>query len=74
MGYGSAQRAALRETIESSEADVVVAGTPSDLAAELGLRKPVVRARYAFADLSSPGLGEIVDTFVDGLVEPGTGR
>jgi predicted GTPase len=44
MGYSEAERAALAATIESSRAEVVVSGTPHDLAALLGLAKPVVRA------------------------------
>lgn len=56
MGYSAAQVAALRQTIAAAEADVVVAGTPIDLAALLGPGKPVVRARYDFAELEEPGL------------------
>jgi predicted GTPase len=63
-GYGAAQRAALRSTIESSAAEVVVAGTPIDLAALLGLEKPVARVRYELEDLDRPGLGALVDDFV----------
>jgi predicted GTPase len=65
MGYGEAQRAALRETIEASDAEVVVAGTPIDLAALLGLTKPVVRVRYELEEVESPGLGAAVDAFVE---------
>jgi predicted GTPase len=63
LGYGQSQRAALRDTIESSAAEVVVSGTPIDLAAILGLRKPVVRARYELEEVDAPGLGAIVDEF-----------
>ncbi len=65
MGYGEAQRAALARTIEDSAADVVVSATPMDLAALLGLTKPVVRVRYELAEADEPGLGAIVDAFVD---------
>jgi predicted GTPase len=67
MGYDDAQRAALRATIEASEADVVVAGTPIDLAAVLGLAKPVVRVRYEIEETESPGLGGVIDGFVSSL-------
>ena len=50
MGYGPAQRAALARTLEAVPAELVVSGTPLDLARLLGLAKPVVRARYAYAD------------------------
>ena len=63
MGYSEAQRDALRRTIEASGADCVVAGTPIDLGAELGLTLPTVRVRYGYADADTPGLGELVDAF-----------
>lgn len=64
MGYGEAQRAALRATIEDSDAEVVVAGTPIDLASVLALTKPVLRVRYELEEVESPGLGGIVEEFV----------
>jgi len=54
MGYGREQVAALARTIAASGAEIVVAGTPVDLARLLGLALPVVRARYDFADLDAP--------------------
>jgi predicted GTPase len=65
MGYGSDQLRALRETIRRSDADVVVAGTPIDLAAILDLDRPVVRARYEFEEGEDPGLGSAVDAFLE---------
>jgi predicted GTPase len=67
VGYGPEQLAALRETIEGSSAEVVVAASPIDLAADLELTKPVVRARYEYEEAEEPGLGGIVDTFLDRL-------
>jgi predicted GTPase len=64
MGYGDAQRAALRATIEDSAADIVVSGTPVDLASVLALTKPVVRVRYELEEVEEPGLGAVVDAFV----------
>jgi predicted GTPase len=63
-GYDAAGREALRRTIEDSAAELVVAGTPIDLAAVLGLAKPVVRVSYELEDLDRPGLGALVDAFV----------
>ncbi|MDH3235616.1 MAG: cyclic 2,3-diphosphoglycerate synthase [Alphaproteobacteria bacterium] len=65
MGYGEDQLAALRETIEASEADIVIAATPIDLAALIELSKPVIRARYAYADASEPHLWPCIETFLD---------
>lgn len=61
MGYDAAQRAALAQTIARSAAEVVVSGTPAALE---GIAKPVIRARYAYEEAASPGLGEAVDAFL----------
>jgi len=41
-----------------------VSGTPIDLAALLGVNKPVLRARYEFSDLESPGLAGALREFL----------
>ncbi|HAM56611.1 MAG TPA: GTPase [Candidatus Rokubacteria bacterium] len=64
VGYGAAQLEALRETINSSAAEVIVAATPMDLAALIRIDKPVVRARYEYADAGEPTLGGFVDRFL----------
>jgi predicted GTPase len=72
MGYSSGQLAALRTSINAAAADVVVAGTPIDLAALLQLNKPVVRARYAFAEIESPGLWGAVERILEPLLKKRT--
>ena len=67
VGYGAAQLEALRETIERSDAEVVVSATPIDLAALIAVGKPIVRARYEFAEAGEPTLGSIVDGFLEHL-------
>ena len=64
MGYSAGELDALVRSLEATPADVVVAGTPIDLAALARLHKPVVRARYEFEDLDRPGLGGAVDAFL----------
>ena len=66
MGYSPAQLEALRRTINAARADAVVAATPIDLAALIALDKPVVRARYEFADSETPGLAAELDRFLAG--------
>lgn len=61
MGYSPEQLKDLAETINASQADVVVAGTPIDLARALKLEKPVVRARYRYEEDPADGLGTVVD-------------
>jgi len=65
MGYSASQREALRKSIDAAEADVVVAGTPIDLARIVKTAKPIVRARYSYADAGGPTLGEFLDTFLN---------
>jgi predicted GTPase len=64
MGYSEKELADLRETINRSDADVVVAGTPSDLSHLMKLNKPIVRARYEFAEVGEPRLGDLVRGFL----------
>jgi predicted GTPase len=71
VGYDAEQLAALQATINNAIVDVVISATPADLARLLRLDKPVVRARYEFADTSEPGLSSIVDAFVAKM--PGRG-
>lgn len=78
MGYGAAQRDALAQTLEAAPADVVVSGTPLDLARLLSLTKPVVRARYAYPEPTSRGhasgsggLAEHLDAFLNTLESAG---
>ncbi|MCR4425989.1 MAG: cyclic 2,3-diphosphoglycerate synthase [Firmicutes bacterium] len=60
MGYGKKQMAELEQTINSSDADLVLIGTPIDLRRVLHLNKPAVRVRYELDQISGPDLGEIV--------------
>lgn len=64
LGYDETELDALAETIRRVPADVVVCGTPFDLAARIRIDKPVVRARYELAEVGEPSLGSIVDTFL----------
>jgi predicted GTPase len=65
MGYSSRQIAALAATLNAADADVIVAGTPVDLAGLMELNKPIVRARYEFVELEQPGLWDAVEQFLD---------
>ncbi len=64
MGYFPAQLKALEATINNADADVVVAATPSNLNSLLKLNKPVVRARYEFAEMGIPSLSAQVEQFL----------
>jgi predicted GTPase len=64
VGYSEAQLEALCQTINSSDADVVISATPCDLAALIPITKPVVRVRYRYAEIDEPGLAGIIEEFV----------
>jgi len=64
VGYGTAQLQALAATINASRADIVVSATPIDLARLVQINKRVVRARYEYAEVGSPGLSAFVDAFL----------
>jgi predicted GTPase len=70
MGYDAAQLAALAATIRAAECDVVVCGSPIDLAALVELDRPVVRACYEYADAGEPTLGALVDAFIEEGARP----
>ena len=64
VGYGPAQLQALAATIRASAADVVVSATPIDLARLIAIDKPIVRARYEYAEVGEPALSTFVDAFL----------
>jgi predicted GTPase len=64
VGYDEAQLAALAETLRHAACDVVVSASPVDLAARMDVGKPIVRARYEYADAGQPTLGGLVDALV----------
>ncbi|HWP25495.1 MAG TPA: cyclic 2,3-diphosphoglycerate synthase [Xanthobacteraceae bacterium] len=64
IGYTPAQLRALEQTINRADCDVVVSGTPVDLGRMLRIRKPLVRARYEFAEVGEPKLSDLVEAFI----------
>ena len=60
MGYSDEQRADLADTINSSDADVVLIATPIDLRNVCDLKKPAVRATYELEEISTPTLKDIL--------------
>jgi len=66
-GYSRTQLDALRQAINATPADIVVSATPIDLAALIQVHKPVVRARYEFAEVETPGLAGAVEAFLSRL-------
>jgi len=67
MGYGRTQMEELRETIERSDADVVLIGTPIDLRRLIDFGKPALRVSYRLEEVGEPTLADVLARY--GLVE-----
>jgi predicted GTPase len=65
MGYSEEQVRELAETIRSTPADLVVIGTPVDLAALVPLDKPSVRVRYELEEVGEPSLTNVLERFLE---------
>jgi len=63
MGYGAAQLADLEATIEATPCDVVVSGTPVDLARLVRTTKPVRRVSYELEEVGTPTLADVLAPF-----------
>jgi len=64
LGYGNKQIEELEQTINSSDCDIVVSGTPIDITRVLKTDKPIVRVRYGVGEETSKELEKIVDSFI----------
>jgi predicted GTPase len=60
MGYGQQQMRDLEATINATECDGVVIGTPIDLARFIKIRKPHTRVRYELADEAKNQIREVL--------------
>jgi predicted GTPase len=63
MGYSPVQTKELEMTINASDCDTVVAGTPIDLDRLLKLNKPVVRVRYRIEEIDVK-LEDVIDEWL----------
>jgi len=64
MGYGEQQLKDLEETINNTECDSVVIGTPIDLNRIINIQKPNTRVYYDLQVIGNPNLEEVIDEFV----------
>jgi predicted GTPase len=62
MGYGDQQTKELEETINRSDADLVIIGTPIDLSRVINIKKPTQRVRYELQEIGKPTLEELLKT------------
>jgi predicted GTPase len=64
MGYGRKQILELEETINQTDCDIVITGTPIDLGRIIKINKPIVRAKYELQELIKPGLSDIIQALL----------
>jgi len=60
MGYGEAQTRDLEATINASDVDLVIIGTPIDLTRIIKINKPHQRVRYELQEIGQPTLEDIL--------------
>lgn len=65
MGYGDAQIAELGQTVRAVECDVVVTGTPMDLARLIEFGHPTRHARYRVQEVGHPDLADVLRPWVE---------
>jgi predicted GTPase len=63
MGYGEPQIRDLQQTVDRTECDGVVIGTPIDLTRLLTFKVPTTRVRYELQEIGSPNLVELLEDF-----------
>jgi predicted GTPase len=60
MGYSHEQLRELEQTINTTDCDAVIAGTPIDLGRVINSDHPIRRASYEFEQRSGPALAEVL--------------
>ncbi|NLL72259.1 MAG: GTPase [Clostridiales bacterium] len=64
MGYGKQQLKDLETTINNTNCDSVIIGTPIDLTRIININKPYTRVHYELDEVSSPNLSDILGDFI----------
>jgi len=64
MGYGDEQLKDMETTINNTECDAVVIGTPIDLNRIIRINKPSTRVYYNLQEIGRPNLTMVLDEFV----------
>jgi predicted GTPase len=65
MGYGEQQLKDLEATINATECDAVVIGTPIDLSRIINIDKPATRVFYNLQEIGRPNLEQVLSDFVE---------
>jgi predicted GTPase len=64
MGYGDQQLKDLEATINNTDCDTVIIGTPIDLNRVIQIKKPTTRVYYDLQEIGEPNLAGILDEFI----------
>jgi len=65
MGYSAQQLKDLEDTINATDCEAVVIGTPMDLSRIVKIDKPFTRVHYDLQSIGEPSLGQMIDEFVE---------
>lgn len=69
MGYGEQQLKDLEETINNTDCDSVIIGTPIDLSRVISINKPHTRVYYELNEIDKPDLKAILKDFIDSCLK-----
>ncbi len=64
MGYGEEQRKDLERTINATDCDSVIIGTPIDLNRIINIKKPNTRVYYDLQEIGEPTLKNVLEDFL----------
>ena len=64
MGYGDQQIKDLEETINNTDCDLVIIGTPIDLRKIININKPALRVTYELEEIGRPTLEDVLKDFL----------
>ena len=64
MGYSDEQLRELEATIDRTDCDVVVTGTPIDLGRLIATRHPIRRVRYELEEVGRPTIADVLRPIV----------
>jgi predicted GTPase len=64
MGYGEEQIKDLEKTINKTDCDSVIIGTPIDLNRLLNIKKPNTRVYYDLDEIGKPDMDDVLEEFI----------
>lgn len=74
MGYNDQQIKDMEETLNKSNCDLIINGSPIDLAKLINSNKPIVRVTYDIEAVSSPTIEEVLDEFIQKFLKKQNGK